>query len=98
MLQTYQSPSTQVGEDGSIHDVSNSVQPSLTDLYGRLQAFQTSKSGLMARFKYFPTLERMTIFSRSHWWWLGRSPAMSHKSRERDDAKAHSPNEHERKR
>jgi polysaccharide biosynthesis transport protein len=39
MLQTYKSPSSvQVGEDGSISDVSYSVQP-LTDLYARLIGF-----------------------------------------------------------
>jgi succinoglycan biosynthesis transport protein ExoP len=39
MLQTYKSPSAQVGEDGSIDDVPYSVQPSLTDLYATLIGF-----------------------------------------------------------
>ena len=39
MLQTYKSPSVQVGEDGSTHDVPYSVQPSLTDLYATVIGF-----------------------------------------------------------
>ena len=40
MLQTYNtSPSVQVGEDGSTHDVPYSVQPSLTDLFAALIGF-----------------------------------------------------------
>jgi succinoglycan biosynthesis transport protein ExoP len=39
MLQTYKSPSVPVGEDGSIHDVPYSVQPSLTELYATVTGF-----------------------------------------------------------
>jgi succinoglycan biosynthesis transport protein ExoP len=39
MLQTYKSPSAQVGEDGSIYNVPYSVQSSLTDLYATVIGF-----------------------------------------------------------
>src|SRR6516225_10914420 len=39
MLQTYKSPSAQVGEDGAIQYAPNSAQPSFTDLYATVIGF-----------------------------------------------------------